>query len=107
MQDAGVLVPRARAIVEIFEVFTPFRGAERHDDVGSQQHDYGLEDDEEDEEDEDLESVEEFDESVYCFEHSGWLPVRICTSHCGGGCVRRWECTFAHGEQELQSPALS
>ena len=84
-----------------------FRGAERHDVFGSLLHDYDLEDEEEDVEDEDMESVEEFDESLDRFEHSGWRPMRLCTSYYSGGCARGWECTFAHGEQELHPRALS
>ena len=99
--------------MEILEGFhhgqssSAFRGAERHDVFGSHHHDYDLEDEEEDVEDEDMESVEEFDESLDRFEHSGWRPMRLCTSYYSGGCARVWECTFAHGEQELHPRALS
>ena len=91
-----------------------FCGAECHVDVGfllgqsstpfggAHHHDHGLED-----EDEDMESVEVFDESVDRFEDSSWRPMRLCAAYCSGGCARGWECTFAHGEQELHPRALS
>ena len=62
---------------------------------------------EEAEESEAMELVEEFDESVDRFELSGWRPMRLCTAYRGGGCVRGWGCTFAHGEQELHPRALA
>ena len=113
VQNADIPVPRAldfRGNPRGFhhgQSSSGFRGAERHDVFGSLLHDYGLEDEEEDVEDEDMESVEEFDESLDRFEHSGWRPMRLCTSYYSGGCARGWECTFAQGEQELHPRALS
>ena len=87
VQNADIRVPRARDNRGNPRSFHPdqsssaFRGAERHDNVGSHHHDYGFEYEEEDVEDEDMESVEEFDESVD-------RPMRLCTFYYSGGCAR-------------------